>query len=107
LREVQQERTIWSLLHEDVTRTARVEFHDAAEEHLTERIGPGGCEDEAVHAVVPRIYGRVRAQFSQKELSDLTFAIGIINFWNRLNVPFQTPPGSADALLGLTKAGLT
>jgi len=24
-----------------------------------------------------------------------------------LNVPFQTPPGAADALLGLTKAGLT
>ena len=59
------------------------------------------------HGIGDEIYGRVRAQFSEKELSDLTFAIATINFWNRLNVPFQTPPGSADALLGLTKAGLT
>jgi len=59
------------------------------------------------HGIGDEIYRRVRAQFSEKELSDLTFAIATINFWNRLNVPFQTPPGSADALLGLTKAGLT
>jgi len=41
------------------------------------------------------------------ELSDLTFAVATVNLWNRLNVSFRTPPGSADALLGLTKAGLT
>jgi hypothetical protein len=30
-----------------------------------------------------------------------------VNFWNRLNVAFRTVAGSADALLGLTKAGLS
>lgn len=51
-------------------------------------------------------FARVRAQFSEQELSDLTFAIGNINLWNRLNIAFKTVPGSADELLGLTRAGL-
>jgi hypothetical protein len=38
-------------------------------------------------------------------ISELTFAIGVINLWNRLNISFQTVPGSADEMLGLTKAG--
>ena len=38
---------------------------------------------------------------------DLTFAIATVNLWNRLNVAGQNPPGSADELLGLTKAGLS
>ena len=63
------------------------------------RIPEGGVPDD--------VYQRVSAQFSGKELSDLTFAIAAINMWNRLNVAFQTPPGSADALLGLDKAGLS
>lgn len=66
---------------------------------IVTRLPEGGIPDE--------VYQRVREQFSEKELSDLTFAIGTINFWNRLNVSFRTPPGSADALLGLTKAGLS
>jgi AhpD family alkylhydroperoxidase len=53
------------------------------------------------------LYERVRQQFPEKELAELTFAVGIINLWNRLNVPAQTVPGSFDAMLGLTKAGLT
>jgi len=32
--------------------------------------------------------------------------VATVNFWNRLNVGFQTVPGSADALLGLAKSGL-
>jgi AhpD family alkylhydroperoxidase len=63
------------------------------------RLPEGGVSDE--------IYQRVRGQFSEEELSFLTFAISTINMWNRLNVAFQTPPGSADAQLGLTKAGLS
>ncbi len=66
---------------------------------IVTRLPEGGIPDE--------VYERVRAQFSEKELSDLTFAVATINFWNRLNVSFRTPPGSADAALGLTKAGLT
>ena len=52
------------------------------------------------------IYDRVRTQFSEKEISDLSFAVMVINSWNRLNVGFKTVPGSADALYGLEKAGL-
>ena len=66
---------------------------------IVTRLPEGGIPDE--------VYQRVREQFSEKELSDLTFAVATINFWNRLNVSFRTPPGSADALLGLTKAGLS
>lgn len=53
------------------------------------------------------LFNRVRKEFSEKELVDLTFAIGAINFWNRLNVSFKTVPGSADEMLGLAKAGLS
>jgi len=52
------------------------------------------------------VYEKVRAQLSEKEMSELTFAIGIINFWNRLNISSPTTPGSMDAMLGLAKAGL-
>ncbi|WP_244851497.1 carboxymuconolactone decarboxylase family protein [Caballeronia sp. SL2Y3] len=52
------------------------------------------------------IYDSVRAEYSDKELSDLTFLVGIINSWNRLNVAFRTAPGSADKAFGLDKAGL-
>jgi AhpD family alkylhydroperoxidase len=52
------------------------------------------------------LYEKVRAHLSEKEMSELTFAIGIINVWNRLNISSPTVPGSLDAMLGLTKAGL-
>ena len=52
------------------------------------------------------LYEQVRAHLSEKELSELTFAIGIINFWNRLNISSPTTPGSLDVMLGLTKADL-
>ena len=58
------------------------------------------------HGIDDKIYARVREHFSEKELSDLTFAITVINVWSRLNVSFQTVPGSADAMLGLAKSGL-
>jgi AhpD family alkylhydroperoxidase len=58
------------------------------------------------HGVPDDIYERVRGQLSEKEISDLTFAIVAINGWNRLSVAFKTVPGSADALYGLDKAGL-
>jgi alkylhydroperoxidase family enzyme len=48
----------------------------------------------------------VRTQFSEKELSDLTYEIMSINAWNRANVAFRTVPGSADKVFGLDKANL-
>lgn len=59
------------------------------------------------HGIPDEIYDRVRAQLSETQITELTFAIGMINMWNRLNISFQTVPGSADEQLGLTKAGLS
>ena len=59
------------------------------------------------HGVGDEVFDRVRAQFSERQISELTFAIGLINIWNRLNISFRTVPGSADEMLGLTKAGLS
>ena len=53
------------------------------------------------------IYERVRAEYSEQELTELTFAIMVINGWNRLNVGFQSVPGSADKAYGLDKANLS
>ncbi|MER8825174.1 carboxymuconolactone decarboxylase family protein [Mesorhizobium sp. M0938] len=62
------------------------------------KLPEGGIPDE--------LYERVRGQFSEKEISDLTFSIMVINAWNRASIAFKTVPGSADKLYGLDKAGL-
>ena len=48
-------------------------------------ISQGPIEDE--------LYAQVRAQFSEKEIADLTFAVVAINGWNRFAIPFRTPVG--------------
>jgi AhpD family alkylhydroperoxidase len=58
------------------------------------------------HGVPDEVYAQVREQFSEKEISDLSFAVVAINGWNRLSVAFRNVPGSADAAYGLAKAGL-
>ena len=63
------------------------------------RLPEGGVPDE--------LYERVRGQLSEKEISDLTFAIMTINAWNRVSIAFKSVPGSADKLYGLDKAGLS
>lgn len=62
------------------------------------KLPEGGIPDE--------LYERVRGQFSEKEISDLTFSIMVINAWNRASIAFKTVPGSADKLYGLDRAGL-
>lgn len=42
-------------------------------------------------------YAAARAQFSDKELADLTFAIAQINSWNRLSIGFRAPPAARKA----------
>lgn len=39
------------------------------------------------------IYGALKEEFSDSEIADLTFAIVLINGWNRLAVPFWVPAG--------------
>ncbi|HKE49609.1 MAG TPA: carboxymuconolactone decarboxylase family protein [Rhodanobacteraceae bacterium] len=62
------------------------------------RIPPEGVSDA--------IYADVRTQFSEKEISDLTWAVMAINAWNRANIAFRTVPGSSDKAYGLDKAQL-
>ena len=66
-------------------------------EALTQ-IAPTGISDE--------LYAEVREQFSEKELSTLTFRVMGINAWNRANVAFRPTPGAHDKAFGLDKAGL-
>ncbi|TFW14774.1 carboxymuconolactone decarboxylase family protein [Duganella callida] len=56
--------------------------------------------------VPDELYERVRTQYSEKELSDLTFEIMAINAWNRVNIAFKMVPGSYDKAFGLDKAHL-
>lgn len=51
----------------------------------------------AQHEVSDEIYERVRQQFSEKELVDLTVVIISINGWNRLAIPFRAEVGSYQA----------
>jgi AhpD family alkylhydroperoxidase len=62
------------------------------------KLPEGGIPDE--------LYERVRGQLSEKEISDLTFSIMVINAWNRVSIAFKSVPGSADKFYGLDKAGL-
>ena len=59
------------------------------------------------HGVPDAIYDAVRAEFDEKEIVALSFAVMAINGWNRLSIGFRAEPGSRDALYGLTKAGLS
>ena len=44
--------------------------------------------------VPDEIYERVKTQFDEAEVVALTFAIAVINSWNRLAVSFRVPVGS-------------
>lgn len=50
------------------------------------RITEGHVPDE--------LYQRVRQQFSEKELVDLTLAVATINAWNRLSISVRAEPGT-------------
>jgi AhpD family alkylhydroperoxidase len=40
-------------------------------------------------------YEAAAAEFSDKELADLTYAIGLMNAFNRFGITFRTPPSAA------------
>lgn len=66
-------------------------------EHLT-KLPVGGISDA--------LYGLLKEHFSDQQIVDLTYAIGLINVWNRMNAVFRTTPGSLDKMYNLEKAGL-
>ncbi len=58
-------------------------------EALTQLNGPEPVPDD--------LYQSVRAEFSETELAQLSFAIIAINGWNRLAIGFQAEPGHYQA----------
>jgi AhpD family alkylhydroperoxidase len=62
------------------------------------RIAPDGVSDA--------LYAEARGCFSETELVELTYAVMVINAWNRASIAFRSEPGSADKAYGLDKAGL-
>jgi AhpD family alkylhydroperoxidase len=40
------------------------------------------------------VYEEVKGHFTEKELSDLTLAIAMINTWNRISIASRTEPGT-------------
>ena len=58
------------------------------------------------HGVPDDLYERVRGQFSEQEITDLTYHVMSINAWNRVNVAFGCVPGTQDKAFGLDKANL-
>ncbi|MBZ5728706.1 MAG: carboxymuconolactone decarboxylase family protein [Acidobacteriia bacterium] len=44
--------------------------------------------------VPDEVYERVRTQFTETELADLTLAVAAINAWNRLNIAARMVPGT-------------
>ena len=58
------------------------------------------------HGISDEIFRKVSEHLSEKEMSDITFTICMINFWNRLNISSPKMPGELDTLFGLHKAEL-
>jgi hypothetical protein len=54
----------------------------------------GGGTLVASSHVPDEVYEEARAQFNEKELSDLTLAVAAINAWNRLAIATRTEPGA-------------
>ncbi len=66
--------------------------------YYTERERAGLAWAEAVTRIADghaddAVYEAVRPHFTEKELSDLTFAVATINAWNRLAIASRTVPG--------------
>ncbi|MBO9357863.1 carboxymuconolactone decarboxylase family protein [Bordetella petrii] len=49
----------------------------------------------AATAIPDDEYAAAAAEFNEKELADLTYAIGLMNAFNRLGVGFRMPPAAA------------
>jgi len=83
----EQEQRLYALVAWEETPffTERERAALAWTEALT-KIGEGHVPDS--------VYEHARSHFSEKELVDLTFAIVVINGWNRLAISFRTVPGT-------------
>lgn len=74
-------------------------WHDAGQVFSTrERVALAWAETVtrvAETGVPDADYEATAAQFSHEELADLTYAIGLMNAFNRFGIAFRTPPAAA------------
>ena len=74
-------------------------WHDAGEAFTTrERAALAWAEvvTRVSETQVPDAdYAAASAEFNDKELADLTYAIGLMNVFNRLGIAFRVPPAAA------------
>ena len=82
--ETEQRIYMVSAWQETPLYTAREKAALAWAESIT-LLGEGHVPDE--------VFDKVKKEFSDKELIDLTLAVATINAWNRINVAFRTTPG--------------
>lgn len=61
---------------------------------------------QSSHPIDDNLYAETKKHFNDKEITELTVAIAMINAWNRFAVPFRSVAGSNDKAWGLDKAGL-
>jgi hypothetical protein len=106
-RQVRQTRTNEVSIGGDVTR------RDAGSSRGCDHrqcFNPTSSSSAGKRTITSHTSARYRAevceQFSEKELSTLTFRVMGIHAWNRANVAFRTTPGAYDKAFGLDKAGL-
>lgn len=52
------------------------------------------------------LYHSLSEHFSEVEISELTYAIAMINSWNRMQILSQMAPGALDKVYGLDRADL-
>lgn len=56
--------------------------------------------------VSDEIYQATREHFNEKEITELTMAVALINMWNRFGVSFKSTAGSMDKALGVENVKL-
>jgi AhpD family alkylhydroperoxidase len=76
-------------------------WHDAGKVFsMRERIALGWAETVtrvADTGIPDADYDAAAAEFNEKELADLTYAIGLMNAFNRFGIAFRTAPAAANA----------
>ncbi len=86
---------IW---HESPLFTVRERAALTWAEHLTLVAG---------HGISENMLAEARDVLSDKEISDLSFAVIAINGWNRISIASAAVPGSQDAAYGLNKVSFS
>lgn len=56
------------------------------------------------HVAIENVRARLKEHFSDREIANLTFAVAMINTWNRFSIGFANPPEEADRVFHALQA---